>query len=228
MTQIGIVENDIKFAKLLSQFIDSQHNYHSSFYTSSIEDLKKVLRRHNNIDLLLLDIVLDGNVNSLEFLPDLIDKYKLKVLVISGYNEELYIAQLLSYGAAGLYIKGSGLTKLTEAINCVLEGNVFIPPEAGNHVAKILSKNNLNYNTFLNEDELKIKKIYDSLNQRETEVLKYLIQGMRYEDIGIKLYISINTVRHYVKIIYYKFEVGSKAALVAKVGQIIKLLNIQK
>jgi DNA-binding NarL/FixJ family response regulator len=223
MIQIGILENDVQLAKMLCHFIDSQPDYHCSFYVSTLDDLLEILRKYRNIDLLLLDIELDKKVNTLEHLPAIRERCGAKIIVITGHNKEEYIGKALYYGAAGLYLKGSGLTNLAEAIQSALNGGVFISPQAGTHVAHLLQKSSDSTLAVLTESQLKTKKILESLNERERSVLLRLVQGMRYEDIGQELFISINTVRHYVKILYQKFDVDNKAALSNKTSELLHL-----
>ncbi len=52
-----------------------------------------------------------------------------------------------------------------------------------------------------------------NLSERETQVASLLIHGKTYKAIADELYISINTVKYYVKNIYSKFNVGSRAEL---------------
>lgn len=50
----------------------------------------------------------------------------------------------------------------------------------------------------------------DALTEREVDVLRLMAQGLKYEEIAAKLFISVNTVRFYVKDIYRKLLVNNR------------------
>jgi DNA-binding NarL/FixJ family response regulator len=56
----------------------------------------------------------------------------------------------------------------------------------------------------------------DRLTPREREVLALLVQGLTNKGIANALVISVNTVKRYLKLIFEKLEVNSRAAAVAK------------
>jgi LuxR family transcriptional regulator, maltose regulon positive regulatory protein len=51
---------------------------------------------------------------------------------------------------------------------------------------------------------------YEPLTERELDVLRLIADGMKYEEIARKLFISLNTVRSHVKAIYGKFGVDNR------------------
>lgn len=55
---------------------------------------------------------------------------------------------------------------------------------------------------------------FGDLSERESEVASRLLQGKTYRAIAGELYISENTVKYYVKNIYAKFNIRSRAELI--------------
>ena len=55
-----------------------------------------------------------------------------------------------------------------------------------------------------------------NLSAREKEILKCLVEGMSYKMVADKCFISIETVRGYIKTIYEKLQVHSKSEAVVK------------
>jgi LuxR family transcriptional regulator, maltose regulon positive regulatory protein len=53
------------------------------------------------------------------------------------------------------------------------------------------------------------------LTERELEVLRLIAEGLKYEEIAGRLFISLNTVRTYVKAIYGKLEVNNRTRAIA-------------
>ncbi|NLO48028.1 MAG: LuxR family transcriptional regulator [Clostridiales bacterium] len=55
---------------------------------------------------------------------------------------------------------------------------------------------------------------FGNLSERESQVTALLLQGKTYKTIADELYISENTVKYYVKSIYSKFGIQSRAQLI--------------
>ena len=119
---------------------------------------------------------------------------------------------------------------------CQQEDYLSIYPLLGDPIAKLLS-------TYLQNQSITpslssfIRKILNSttspqtnlttqqgliepLSEREIEVLQYLAQGLKYNEIAEKLVISINTVRSHSKAIYRKLDVNNKTQAVNKAQQL--------
>jgi len=59
------------------------------------------------------------------------------------------------------------------------------------------------------------EKSFFNLTEREQEILKLLVQGMQYKEIGNKLEISPNTAKKHVLNIYSKLHVNNKTQALA-------------
>lgn len=59
-------------------------------------------------------------------------------------------------------------------------------------------------------------ELVEPLTKRELEVLRLMGEGLKYKEIGARLYISKNTVRYHVKAIYGKLQVNNRMQAVAK------------
>ncbi|HAS92670.1 MAG TPA: LuxR C-terminal-related transcriptional regulator [Sedimentibacter sp.] len=60
---------------------------------------------------------------------------------------------------------------------------------------------------------------YGNLSEREKQVALLLLQGKTYKTIAGELFISENTVKYYVKNIYSKFNIQSRAELIDMVAE---------
>jgi LuxR family maltose regulon positive regulatory protein len=60
----------------------------------------------------------------------------------------------------------------------------------------------------------------DALTEREVDVLRLMAQGLKYEEIAAKLFISVNTVRFYVKDIYRKLLVNNRTQAIEAARQL--------
>jgi LuxR family transcriptional regulator, maltose regulon positive regulatory protein len=60
------------------------------------------------------------------------------------------------------------------------------------------------------------REMQELLSERELEVLNYLSMGLTYQEIGQKLFLSLNTVQFHVKNIYSKLLVNKRVQAIEK------------
>ncbi len=95
---------------------------------------------------------------------------------------------------------------------------VLLPP-LNKHLSSLL-KGYSNLTAFTEMPEFNQNKHIDkiskfgSLSEREKQVASLLLQGKTYKTIASELFISENTVKYYVKNVYSKFNIQSRAELI--------------
>jgi LuxR family maltose regulon positive regulatory protein len=62
--------------------------------------------------------------------------------------------------------------------------------------------------------------LIEPLSQREVEVLRLMIDGLKYKEVAERLFVSLNTVRFHVKTIYGKLNVNNRAQAIEKSRQL--------
>ena len=60
------------------------------------------------------------------------------------------------------------------------------------------------------------EKLIDPLTERELDVLRLMVEGLKYKEIAAKLFVSTNTVRYHVKAIYGKLNVNNRTQAIEK------------
>ena len=99
------------------------------------------------------------------------------------------------------------MEKLSEAILQVKEfGAVAMSPIVARKAMTMLSKNEQPQSADLSKNA---RDEYN-LTEREIEILKGMVEGMDYRQIGEKLFVSPHTVRTHIGNIYKKLHVCSK------------------
>ncbi|MCC6187730.1 MAG: hypothetical protein IT318_01750 [Anaerolineales bacterium] len=66
-------------------------------------------------------------------------------------------------------------------------------------------------------------ELAEALTEREIEVLRLMADGLTYEAIAQRLFVSVNTVRYHVKGLYGKLAAGSRAEAIAR-GRALHLI----
>lgn len=154
-------------------------------------------------DVVLLDVAMPGPgaVPVLEALHR--TDPSVKVLVLSAFDDDEYIFEMLGAGAAGYALKDERLATLVEAVRTVARGETWLSPRVAAKVTRrAMGKS------------LKPQDI--PLTEREQQVLQLMAQGKENNAIAAELVIAERTVKFHVSNIYSKLEVTSRTAAVVK------------
>ena len=131
-----------------------------------------------------------------------------KVLVLTMYDNEEYVYQILKSGAGGYMLKNSGRDELAAAIRAVARGDRFFSPRVSEIVMEAyLRKSEGRDDPPVTDDDLPLTK-------REREILYYIADGLNNSQIAEKLFISARTVETHRTNIMQKLDIHDAANLV--------------
>lgn len=152
------------------------------------------------VDVVLLDVRMPG-VGGMEALETIGKDFPgVKVIMLSMHDEPAYVRRAVELGAAGYLLKRTGREELSRALRAVGDGNVYIQGEV---TAPLVAG--------LGGEAGDIP----NLSPREQQVLQLLADGLENKQIARELDISEATVKTYVKGIFERLEVRSRAEAVA-------------
>ena len=106
-----------------------------------------------------------------------------KILILSGFENEKYVTQILKSGAGGYVVKNVGKDELADAIRIVAEGKRFFSPSVSRIMVEGLLKKH-------SAELEKLSHIREPLTDLEMEILSFLTQGLKPEQIGERLSMS--------------------------------------
>ncbi|MEM6614672.1 MAG: response regulator transcription factor [Cyanobacteria bacterium P01_C01_bin.72] len=136
-------------------------------------------------DIVLMDIrmpVMDG-VAAIRLLKA--QAPEIKILVLTTFDDDHYVAQAMAYGADGYLLKDTPSTELAQAIRSVNQGYTQMGPGL---FAKTINHDKIAPNP---EEDL-------PLTSREQEVLQLIATGYSNKEIAAQLYITERTVKNHV------------------------------
>ena len=144
----------------------------------------KVLE-YAEVDVAVIDVEMP-EMDGIETTIAIKEKYpQVKILILTMYNEESFITQLIQAGASGYILKNRGKEELVDAIRKVAKGGEYF----GEAVTR----------TLVNSLKTPKKRSDNDLVQftkREEEVLKLIADGLSTPQIAEKLFIAHSTVRN--------------------------------
>ena len=132
-------------------------------------------------------------------LPDI------RILILSMHANEGYIIQALKAGAKGYLLKDSADIELIGAVAAVAKGKSFFSPA----VAKVMLDDYVRHLA-----EKGIVDRFDSLSEREREILQLLAEGHSNKEVAELLSVSPTTVETHRAHIFQKLDVHNTAELV--------------
>ncbi len=129
-----------------------------------------------------------------------------KILVLTVHKTEEYILAALKAGADGYVLKDATHNELMLAIECVLSGKAYLSPGISEKVIEGYLEG---------RKSLKPATAWDTLTQREREILKMVAEGYKNKDIADCLCISAKTVEKHRANLMRKLDLHSASALTA-------------
>lgn len=138
-------------------------------------------------DVVLLDISLP-KISGIEISKILKVEYpKIKILMLSMYTSEDFIFNALKAGVNGYLPKNTTRNELILAINEVYKGNEYFSKSIADIILKSYVKS-AKFGDTVSSNKIKILTI------REQEILHYVVDGIKNQEISSILSISIRTV----------------------------------
>ncbi|HVD10286.1 MAG TPA: response regulator transcription factor [Gaiellaceae bacterium] len=121
---------------------------------------------------------------------------QVRLLVYTADAEENDVTAILSAGASGIILKEAPLIDLIRALNSALAGGTYIDPGLATAATSPPGRSR-------------------ALTAREVDVLALLAEGLSYEQIGLRLTISGETVRTHVRKATDRLGAGTTTEAVA-------------
>jgi DNA-binding NarL/FixJ family response regulator len=158
-------------------------------------------------DLLVLDLGLPS-LNGLDILRRIRSlNLATKVVVLSMHGEDSYVTEAFRLGAKGYVLKGSPLSELTEAIKSIVKGEKYVSSDLSEDLITT------------DPADADVGDRYDTLTDREREVLQLTAEGNTSREIGERLGISHRTVEKHRENIQAKLELRNTVEMAAYAHQ---------
>mgnify|MGYP001427397963 FL=1 len=136
-----------------------------------------------------------------------------KFVMLTIFDDEEKIFKAIKAGAFGYLLKDESAENIAETLEQMHENGVGpISPGIAHKILQLVQNNTI---SLIQKHIPEKDKTPFNLTEREQEILKLLVQGLQYKEIGSRLQISPNTAKKHVLNIYSKLHVNSKTQALA-------------
>lgn len=132
------------------------------------------------------------------------------VMVVTVFGDDNHVVSSFEAGAVGYLLKDTPADEIARRIVDLHEGGSPISPSVARHLLR----------RFVGRDTpAAAQRADDPLSDREREVLKLIEKGLTYEEVADALQISWHTVTAFLRRVYRKLQVNSRAEAVYEARQ---------
>ena len=129
MYKILIADDHPLFREAIHNVISDGFEGSEVMETADLDSALALTQAHDDLDLILLDLNMPGlhGLNGLITLRN--EAPTTPVVIVSAEQEKQIVLQAITYGAVGFITKSSPRSQMIEAIEQILNGNVYLPPD---------------------------------------------------------------------------------------------------
>lgn len=211
--KILIADDHPLFREAITSVIESGFAGSEVIETADLESAVTLTQEHDDLDLILLDLNMPGmhGLNGLIALRN--EAPTIPVVIISAEEDKQVVLQAITYGAIGFITKSSPRAQMTEAIQQILNGNVYLPSD-------IIRTGKENQRRHRNDDNPISPELLNSLTRRQLLVLERMSKGESNKQIAYNLNIAETTVKAHVSAILRKLGVHNRVQAILAAGNV--------
>ncbi len=201
--RVALVEDRTEIREGLREMISGSDGFACCGAYGSMEEALPAMNAADP-EVALVDIGLPG-MSGVEGIREIRHRHpKIRMLVLSVYNDDERVFAAICAGACGYLLKNTPPAKLLESIREVVAGGAPMSPEIASRVL-----------TLFREITPPRKADYN-LSPHELRLLRMLVEGHNYKTMSRLLGVTVHAVSFHMRSIYEKLEVHSKSAAVGK------------
>jgi len=202
MATIWLVEDHSAFRKAIERALNSPAGGHSARGFDHCEDALSALKKEEAPDVILLDVGLPG-MSGIEGIPLLKEHApEACILILTVFEDDEKIFNAICAGASGYLLKNEPLSTVKSAISQAIAGGAPMTPRIASRVLSMFSK-------------MAPSKHDYGLNERETSVLKLMVDGLAKKQIASGLQLNPHTLDYVMRCLYKKLHVQCQSSAVS-------------
>lgn len=213
--RVAVIEDDARYRSSLGQLLGHVEGFElaASFETPApaLKAAEAASRRGEGPgwELVVTDLDMPG-IGGIEATRRLKALHpSLKVVVLTVFEEPATILEAICAGADGYLLKKSRAPELLSGLRAIASGGAPLTPAVARRVLDLMRDLGGAFGDSTAPHRL-------DLTEREQQVLRGLVEGLSYKQVGDVLGIGLGTVRTHVTGIYRKLQVHSVAEAVGR------------
>ncbi|MBS98483.1 MAG: DNA-binding response regulator [Oceanospirillaceae bacterium] len=214
MYRILIADDHPLFREAITNVIQTGFPGSETIETEDLETALKLATEDDELDLVLLDLNMPGmhGLNGLISLRN--EAPTVPVVIVSAEDDKQIVLQAITCGAVGFISKSSPRPQMTEALQQILNGNVYLPSD----IIRSETSDNRRHRR-MNDPQIP-PELLNSLTRRQLLVLERMAQGESNKQIAYNLNIAETTVKAHVSAILRKLGVHNRVQAILSASDI--------
>ncbi|SDJ85787.1 two component transcriptional regulator, LuxR family [Actinopolyspora mzabensis] len=168
------------------------------------------LARELRPDVCLMDIRMPG-IDGLEATGLLAGEEAtdpIKVVVVTTFDLDEYVATALNNGASGFLLKDAGPALLVEAVHAATRGDALVSPQITVRLLRHFHESGTHR-------EREADKPGEQLTSREHDVVRAVARGLTNTEVSGELYMSLSTVKSHLASVQGKIGARNRVEIAA-------------
>ncbi len=194
---VFIVDDLAMLCEAVQSFLEGDPEIRVLGYeTDALQAVEKLIA--SSPDVVLLDLKMpgkDGMAVLLEAKPKLPNAH---FLALSGDVDTEQALALVRAGASGVVLKTAGVDVIRKAVKCVASGELWLERRYLAAVVRHLTRP---------------RKDWESLSDRERQIVEAVSGGLSNREIGDRLQIREDTVKSHLKVVFRKLGIDNRLDL---------------
>jgi DNA-binding NarL/FixJ family response regulator len=204
---IVIADDHPLFRGALRQAIGSMMPQARVLEASGLDELQATLSAEKDVDLILLDLSMPGVQGFSGLIALRAQHPHVPVVIVSASEEATIIRRAIEFGASGFIPKSLDVDGIGTAIQTVLAGETWTPPD-------------IDLSATEDKETADLVRRLATLTPQQVRVLLMLSEGLLNKQIAYELSVSEATIKAHVSAILQKLGVESRTQAVIVAAKI--------
>jgi DNA-binding NarL/FixJ family response regulator len=203
MTTIVLADDHLVVRRGMKSLLEAESDFELVGETGDGLEAVQLAERQKP-DVLVLDLMMPG-LNGIEVTRQVRKRSPhTQIIILSMHGNDEYVLEALRNGANGYVLKDAGATELVQAVRAVSGGERFLSP--------VLAERAID--AYVRHTEETTLDRYETLTDREREVLHLAAEGLTNVEIAARLSLSPRTVENHRANMMRKLGITNQTELV--------------
>jgi DNA-binding NarL/FixJ family response regulator len=220
MTNLVLVDDHRLFVESLSSIIETRTDDMKVVGVAYDGSRALDLIKETQPDIVLMDVRMPG-IDGVEAVLRIRDiDPKIKIIMLTIYDDDEYVQQAISNGALGYLLKDVPPEELFNAVRAIRDGAFLVSSQVKDKLFSQPSEDV--YHGMRSEVEL--PEWYFQLTRKERHMLRLVVEGCNNQEISDQVNLAVQTVKNYLSRIYDTIETHSRTEAIKVARQYVEYL----